>query len=189
MNMHKRWLLGMTGCGLLLALTACGFHLRRGAQLPPGMQRIHLTVRSGGDLQRQIARELEVSGATLVDAPGPGVAEMRVPQVRFRTQALTFTGRARVGEYTVRLSLRFQVRDHQGRVIVPMQSIHLSRDFTYDARQPVGTETQTEQLHQSMTTDAVQAIMFRLRAAAEHAGAAPAASVPAPAPATSAATR
>lgn len=179
--MHKRWLLGMTGCGLLMALTACGFHLRRGAQLPPGMQRIHLTVRSGGDLQREIARELEMSGATLVDAPGPGVAEMQVPEASFRTQALTFTGHARVGEYTVRLRLRFQVRDDQGRVLVPMQTIRLSRDFTYDARQPVGTETQTEQLHQSMTTDAVQAIMFRLRAAAEHAAAASATSTPAPA--------
>jgi LPS-assembly lipoprotein len=181
MNMLKRCLQVMTGCGLLLALTACGFHLRRGAQLPPGMQRIHLTVSGGGDLQREIARELEISGATLVDAPGPGVAEMRVPQAGFQTQALTFTGHGRVGEYTVRLHLRFQVSDHKGKVIVPMQSIRLSRDFTYDARQPVGTETQTEQLHQSMTTDAVQAIMFRLRAAAEHAEAASAASTPAPA--------
>lgn len=179
--MHKRWLLGMTVFGLLLTLSACGFHLRRGAQLPPGMQRIHLTVNSSGDLQRQIARELEISGATLVDAPGPGVAEMQVPRANFQTQALTFTGHARVGEYTVRLRLLFQVRDHKGKVIVPMQTIQLARDFTYDARQPVGTETQTEQLHQSMTTDAVQAIMFRLRAAAERAAASTAVSTPAPA--------
>lgn len=171
--MRKRLLLVLTASGLLLALSSCGFHLRRGAQLPPGMQRIHLTVNSTGDLQRQIARELEISGATLVREPGPGVAEMRVPQATFRTAALTYTGHARVGEYTVSLKLDFVVRDDKGTILVPMQTIRLSRDFTYDARQPVGTETQTEQLHQSMIDDAVQAMMFRLRAAAERARTAP----------------
>jgi LPS-assembly lipoprotein len=174
MNMRKSWLQVVTVSLLLPGLAACGFHLRRGAQLPPGMQRIHLSVNSSGDLQRRIARELEVSGATLVDASGPGVAEMRVPTASFRTQALTFTGRARVGEYAVRFQLRFEVRDSKGKVIVPMQNIQLTRDFTYDARQPIGTETQTEQLRNSMTGDAVQAIMFRLRAAAERARLAPA---------------
>jgi LPS-assembly lipoprotein len=184
--MHKRLLPILIASGLLLALSACGFHLRRGAQLPPGMQRIHLTVNSSDDLQRQIARSLEVSGATLVDASGPGVAEFRVPKASFRTQALTFTGHARVGEYAVRLNVDFQVRDSKGGVIVPLQTIHISREFTYDARQPIGTQTQTEQLRESMTTDAVQAMLFRLRAVAERADAASAAA-PAPAAASSAA--
>ncbi len=178
--MHKRTLPFLLPCMLLLALSACGFHLRRGAQLPPGMQRIHLTVNSSGDLQRQIARELRHSGATLVDQPGPGVAEMRVPVATFRTEALTYTGHARVGEYTVRLHMDFVVDDHDGHVIVPQQTIRIARDFTYDAQQPVGTETQTEQLHQSMIGDAVQAMMYRLGAAAKHAAPASAASVGSP---------
>ena len=172
--MHKRWLRVLTVCVPLLGLAACGFHLRRGAQLPPGMQRVHLTVNSSGDLQRDLARQLEISGATLVDAPGPGVAEMSVPRANFRTAALTYTGQARVGEYAVRYNVHFQVRDASGKVLLPMQRVSIAREFTYDARDPVGTATQTEQLHQSMVTDAVQAIMFRLSAAAAHAGTVPA---------------
>ena len=176
MNMHKRWLLVLTVCLPVLGLAACGFHLRRGAQLPPGMQRVHLSVNSGGDLQRELARQLEISGATLVDAPGPGVAEMDVPRADFQTAALTYTGQARVGEYAVRYNVHFQVTDANGKVLLPMQGVSIARDFTYDARDPVGTATQTEQLHASMVTDAVQAIMFRLSAAAANAraGTAPA---------------
>jgi len=182
MNMHKRWLRVLTVAVPILGLAACGFHLRRGAQLPPGMQRIHLDVNSSGDLQRELARQLEISGATLVDAPGPGVAEMSVPRANFQTAALTYTGQARVGEYAVRYNVHFQVRDADGKVLLPMQSVQIAREFTYDARNPVGTATQTEQLHASMISDAVQAIMFRLSAAAEHAR-----SASAPAPAASAA--
>ena len=35
------------------ALAACGFHLRANAALPPQMQRVHLTVNGGGDLERR----------------------------------------------------------------------------------------------------------------------------------------
>ncbi|WP_235205269.1 LPS assembly lipoprotein LptE [Oleiagrimonas soli] len=167
--MDKRWLRVSLCAGLALLLSACGFHLRRGAQLPPGMEKIHLTVNGGGDLQRELARTLEIAGATLVDQSGPGVAEFRVPVARFRQTALTFTGRARVGEYEVRYQVRFDVVDSQGKTIVPLQRIELSREFTYDATQPVGTESQTEEIHNSLTSDAVQAIQFHLRAAAERA--------------------
>ncbi|RAP57453.1 LPS assembly lipoprotein LptE [Oleiagrimonas sp. MCCC 1A03011] len=175
--MDKRWLRVSLCAGVLLLLSACGFHLRRGAQLPPGMGKIHLTVNGSGDLQRELARTLESAGATLVDESGPGVAEFRVPVARFRRNALTFTGRARVGEYAVRYEVRFNVTDSQGRVLVPLQTIRLSREFTYDARQPIGTEAQTEEIRSSLVSDAVQAVQFHLRAAAERATAAvPAAS-------------
>jgi LPS-assembly lipoprotein len=154
--------------GLLLTLTACGFHLRRGAQLPPGMQRIHLDVRGGGDLPRELAHTLVASGATLVDQSGPGVAEFVVPVARFSTAALTFTGHARVGEYQVRYHVQFKVTDAKGKPLVPLQKISLSREYTYDARQPVGSSTQTEEIRASLVRQMVQAIEFRLRAASEH---------------------
>jgi LPS-assembly lipoprotein len=49
----------------VLALVACGFHLRGSAALPTGMERVHLTVSGGGDLQRKIARALLASNVTV----------------------------------------------------------------------------------------------------------------------------
>lgn len=115
------------------------------------------------------------------------MAEFSVPVARFRTDALTFTGRARVGEYAVRYHVEFQVDDSHGRPIIPRQHIDMSREFTYDAQQPIGTGAQTEEIHNSLQRDMVQAIQFRLRAAAEHAPAPAAAGSVAPAAARSAA--
>ncbi|MDA3914785.1 LPS assembly lipoprotein LptE [Oleiagrimonas sp.] len=168
---------------VMLGLAACGFHLRRGASLPPSMQKVHLVVSGGGDLPRELARTLESSGATLVDESGPGVADFHVPTAVFTTQALTFTGRARVGEYAVHYRVAFHVTTHDGRSIVPRQHIDMTREFTYDAQQPIGTAAQTEQIHSSLVRDMVQAIQFRLRAAAEHP---PASDTNAPAPSASA---
>jgi LPS-assembly lipoprotein len=48
-----------------LALAACGFHLRGNAQLPASMQRVHLDVSGNQDLQRHLARALQISGVSV----------------------------------------------------------------------------------------------------------------------------
>jgi LPS-assembly lipoprotein len=156
----------------LTALGGCGFHLRRSAQLPAGMQRVYLTVHGGGDLQRQLAQSLKLAGSDVVDEPDPTSAQLNVPVVSFSTQALTMTGYGRISEYAVRLHLEFEAQDAAGKVLAPRQSINLSREFTYNASQTIGSGTQAEALREEMRRDAVQAIMLRLQAAALHPAAA-----------------
>lgn len=156
----------------VLALSACGFHLRRSARLPPAMARTHLVVNGGGDLTRELASQLRLSGVTVEDESGPDVAELKVPVARFSTETLTVGNYSRVREYAVRYHVEFSVADAQGHDLVPRQSVNMSREFTYDSRQTIGTETQTEALHRSLQTDMVQAIMRRLQAVSEHPAAA-----------------
>ncbi|NUO71297.1 MAG: hypothetical protein HOQ10_01090, partial [Frateuria sp.] len=82
-----------------LALAACGFHLRQSAALPASMQRMHLSVSGGGDLQRNLARALEGSGVAVVDEGGAGIAELKIPVAQFSTDTLSVSGGARVTEY------------------------------------------------------------------------------------------
>lgn len=158
-----------------LALSACGFHLRQSAALPTSMQRMHLTVNGGGDLQRNLARALEDSGVTLEDQGGPGIAELKVPVAQFGTDMLSVSGGARVTEYTVRYQVRFQVDDANGEPLVPQQRIDMSRDYSYDATNTIGTEAQVEEIQRSLNDDMVQSILFRLQAAGRHQLSAPAA--------------
>lgn len=170
---------------ITLALGACGFHLRRSAQLPAGMSRVHLSVPDNADFRRALARAIVASGATLADAPGPGVAELQVPVAQFSTDALTITGQGRISEYAVRFHVRFDVVDGAGRTVVASQQVDMSREFTYDASQAIGNATQVSAIRQSLVQDMVQSVLFRLQAAA--ASAAPAQAASAPVPATSAA--
>ncbi|MEI7037316.1 LPS assembly lipoprotein LptE [Fulvimonas yonginensis] len=159
----------------VLVLSACGFHLRQSAALPASMQRMHLSVNGGGDLQRNLARALESSGVTLEDEGGPGIAELKIPVAQFSTDMLSVSGGARVTEYAVNYQVRFEVDDGAGQPLVPQQRIDMSRSYSYDARNTVGNEAQVEEIRRSLNDDMVQAILFRLQAAAQHPQAAPAA--------------
>jgi len=163
---------------LVLLLGACGFHLRGNANLPAGMQQVHLDAKGDSYFKRQLTRALEVSGATVVDESGPGIAELRVPQARFSRESLTAGGYLRITEASVRYKVRFDVRDGDGAVLVPEQSIEMSREYSYDASNSVGNSAQVEALQHGLNDDMVQAIMFRLQAVGQHGAVAPASSTP-----------
>lgn len=152
----------------VLALSACGFHLRGNAALPKGMERVHLTVGGGGDFQRKLARALLASNVIVEDKSGPGIAELRVPAQNFDIQSLTVSGYAEVTEFAVNYHVVFNATDANGKTIVPSQEINLQREYSYDASQPVGTEAQVEQIEGSLIDDAIQAVLFRLQAVATH---------------------
>lgn len=171
---------------IALFLSGCGFHLRRSARLPAGMQRVHLAVSGSSAFRRALARAVEASGSTVVDHAGPGIAELQVPAARFGTHALTITGQGRINEFAVRFHVRFDVVDGHGNTLVPSQKINMTREFTYSARHAIGRQTQVEAIRKSMVQNMVRSVMFRLQAAAVQP--APATSAPAPASATSTAS-
>ena len=148
-----------------LALTACGFHLRQSAALPTAMQRVHLDAHGSSNFQRQLSLALERAGATVEDAGGPGIAEFSVPTATFSTDTLTSGGYARISEYAVHYTAKFRVTDASGQILVSPQTINMSREFSYDASNTIGSASQVEQIQKSLDDDMVQAIMFRLQAA------------------------
>ena len=158
--------------GLLLALAAmlaaCGFHLRANAHLPASMQRVHVAVSNNSALQRQLARALQTSGATVEDAGGPGIAELRVPVAAFGSDTLSAGGYSRISEFAVRYHVQFDVVDAAGQVLVPQQTIDMSREYSYDATNTVGNSAQVQEIQRSLSDDMVQSILFRLQAASTH---------------------
>jgi LPS-assembly lipoprotein len=160
---------------LLLAtvITACGFHLRQTAALPASMQRVHLDMR-GGDFQRSLTRALQHSGVTVEDESGPGIAELRVPVASFSTDQVSAGGYVRITEYAIRYEVRFDMVDGAGTTLVPTQTISMSREYSYDARNTIGDASQVQEIQRSLNDDMVQAILFRLQAASKHQLAAPA---------------
>jgi LPS-assembly lipoprotein len=152
----------------VLALAACGFHLRGSAALPKGMERVHIQVGGGGDFQRKLARALLASNVIVESKGGPGIAELNVPAQNFNVQSLTINGAAQVTEFAVRYHVVFSASDANGKLLVPSQAIDLQREYSYDASQPVGTQSQMEQIQASLIDDAIQAVLFRLQAVAKH---------------------
>jgi len=164
MRCFKRLPAAITCIAGMLVLAGCGFHLRQSAALPEPMQKqVYLNVAGGGELPRELARALNSRKVEVLETSTPGAAELDV-NAQFRTDVLTSTGFARVGEYAVRYHADFSLKDANGTVVVPSQGIDLSHEFTFDPFQAIGTAAQTEVLERDLVREMSDSIVRRLEA-------------------------
>ncbi len=157
-------------CLLLLAaltLGACGFHLRRSLVLPSSLRHIHLRVSGNGDLRRYLARALKTMGITVEEQGGQGIAELDVIMAHFSTDSLSINAVARVTEYAVHYHVAFMFKDGAGKLLIPVQHINMSREYSYNASDAVGSQTEMAQLQENLNNDMVRTILLRLEAAVQ----------------------
>jgi LPS-assembly lipoprotein len=154
---------------LILAalLAGCGFHLRKEADLPASMKRVHIEIADpSSQLAKDLGKTLPRSGAQVVDANGPDTAVLKISADTFSTDVLSVGGNARANEYAIRYHVEFEVQNAAGTAILPKQTIELSREFTFDATQALGVASETDLLSKELERDMVQTILRRLEALA-----------------------
>jgi len=148
------------------ALAACGFHLRGEAKLPAGMQRVHLTVADPySPLKRDLEAALTRSGATLVGAPGDGVAEISVPAVSIAPVVRSVGANAFVNEFSMVYHVEIEISGPDGKLLLPRTPIEHSRQFTFDQTQAIGTSAEQDEIKKEMERDMVQAVLRKIEAA------------------------
>lgn len=149
-------------------LAGCGFQLRKEAQLPASMKRVHLEITDpSSQLAKDLGKAFIRSGAQVVDQVEPGVAVMKFTANALATNVLAVGGNARANEYELRYHVEFDVQDATGTSILPKQTIELSREFTFDATQALGVASETDLLSKELERDMVQTILRRLEALAK----------------------
>ena len=150
-----------------LALAGCGFHLRKEANLPASMKKVHIQIADPtSPLAKELAKALPRSGTEVVDAVAPDVAVMNISSNAFSTDVLSVGGNARATEYSLRYHVEFEVQDAGGTALLPKQTIELSRDFTFDASQALGVAAEVDLLTHELQRDMTQTILRRLEAIA-----------------------
>jgi LPS-assembly lipoprotein len=151
---------------LLPLLTACGYHLRNEAQLPPGMERVYVeSADPFGPLKRNIEHALERSGAKIENASGDGVAEIRLTAVSLAPVVRSVSATARVNEFTMLYHVELQINDAAGKVVLPKQVIEQSRIFTFDQTQAIGTGAEQDEIKKEMERDMVQVVLRKIESA------------------------
>ncbi len=159
MKLHRLFLIAI----FTLAVSACGFHLRDEVRLPSGMQRLAI---EGADslspLGRDLRKALTRAGAQVDEGSSEGSAVLRLGSNAFHTDVLSVGGNARANEYTIRYHVEFDVVDASGKSLLPVQTIELSRDFTFDASQALGIAAEQDLLTDELQRDMVQAILRKL---------------------------
>jgi LPS-assembly lipoprotein len=148
---------------LLLLLAACGFNLRGSVDLP--FKTIYVPNATSG-IALDIKRQIQSGSATrVVDDPATAQARLQFTEESRVKEILSLTTSGRVREYRLRYRVSFKVDDSKGGTYVPLNTVALQRDLTYDDSVALAKEGEEELLFRDMQNDMVQQILRRLGAA------------------------
>ena len=167
----RRTILLLLLTGIVPLLSACGYHLRGEATLPPGMERVHVDSSDQyGPLKRNVEKALERSGAKVEPAAGDGIAEVTLGAVSLAPIVRSVSANARVNEFTMLYHLELQITDCAGKVVLPKQVIEQSRVFTFDQTQAIGTGAEQDEIKKEMERDMTQVVMRKVESAERKSG-------------------
>jgi LPS-assembly lipoprotein len=145
-----------------LLLAACGFQLRGTANLP--FETIYMPNTTGGialDLKRNIQSGTRT---TVVDDPKKAEAILDFSEETREKIILSLATSGRVSEYRLRYRVGFRVHDSKGGDFLPLNTVILTRDITFNDADVLSKETEEQLLYRDMQSDMVQQIMRRIAA-------------------------
>lgn len=149
---------------LALLLGACGFHLRAQATLP--FETLYVEGSGNSTFVNELKRAVQSGSSTrLVDAPGEAQAVLQVMGETRQKNILSLSGGGRVREYQLIYQINFRLHDGKGKELMPVNSISLKRDISFNDAQLLAKESEEVLLYRDMQSDAVQQIFRRLRVA------------------------
>jgi len=146
-----------------LLVAACGFQLRGTADVP--FQTIYVPS-SGGGIGLELRRNIQAgTKAKVVDDAKQAEAVLEFTQEAREKEILSLTGTGRVREFQLRYRVGFRVHDGKGREFLPVNTVVLVRDISFNDTDVLAKEAEEQLLYRDMQSDMVQQILRRLAAA------------------------
>jgi LPS-assembly lipoprotein len=148
---------------LAFVLAGCGFQLRGTAALP--FETLYMPGATGGialDLKRNIQSGTRT---TVVDDVKKAEAVLDFTQEVREKIILSLAATGRVREYQLRYRVGFRVHDGKGGEFLPVSTVQLTRDISFNDSDVLAKETEEALLYRDMQFDMVQQVMRRLAGA------------------------
>jgi LPS-assembly lipoprotein len=149
---------------MVLALAACGFHLR-GSDLKDmqfAFKSLYLKARSESPFVADLRSALRASQVALTAAPDQAELVLEVVSEQASRQILSLSGSGRVREFQLFYRVSLRAYDSQRTDWLPAEEIALSRIMTYDDEQVFAKQQEEALLYKDMRSDAVAQAMRRL---------------------------
>ena len=162
---YSRYLAAGLTVALLLALSACGFHLRGDVNLDARLGKIHIKGADRYDpLVRELAQSLTATGAVVVEESKDATAILQILKNSGSRRVLSVSSAGKVREYELYQTLEFKVGDSAGRELMAPQRLELTRAYLFDKEDVLGKSNEEEMLRRDMRRDLVRLVMLRLEA-------------------------
>ena len=150
---------------LLLALSACGFHLRGAHELPPQLSPLYLDKASMSyPLYQELRAALKASGVALTTEPAQAASELSITRESRSRAVLAVDSSGRGREYELRYELGFSMKAGD-QAIIDNGNLQLHRNLLSDPETVLGVANEQESLYQDMMRDGTGLILLRIQAA------------------------
>lgn len=155
---------------LTFLCTACGFQLRKNADLPPQMAKTQIVMADEySALGRRVRMLLEQSGVEFVGGK-EATAILEIPVNSVVTEVLTIGNNARVREYRISHTVRFRLLDANGGDILSWQDLRQAREISFDEQKILANSREQEYLKDDLADTLSRILVTRLESAPANSG-------------------
>jgi LPS-assembly lipoprotein len=150
-------------CLLFSLLCACGFHLQGEKPLALPLHRMYLqSLDPYGHLTHNLQQSLKMSHVQLVNSPAEAETILVILQDSTSQTLLAPNGTLQTRQYILTVTVRFEITDAKGRILVPPQMLVEQRPITIQSNQILGSSSEVAMYYQQMRRVLTYAIMNRL---------------------------
>jgi LPS-assembly lipoprotein len=149
----------------LLLLNGCGYHLRQAAQLPASISPIIINgIGPHSDLHREISIRLKSDTVQVTRERSEAETMLKISRYNKQNRTLTVDESGKVAQTELKHTLEFTLIDAAGKILVPAQSIVVTRDYINTEEQKLGKVTEAGQLSEGIQQELARHIVVRLQA-------------------------
>ncbi len=148
---------------LFLCITACSFHLRGSVPLAPPLHHVYIKTKDPyGQLTRNLRDYLKISHIYIAESPSDATTILDILDERESERLLSVSGTQLTRQYSLILTVIFQVTNRQGKVLVPPLVASEARTLTVAVNQILGSNNEADMLYQQMRQAIVYDMMNKL---------------------------
>lgn len=152
------------GLACLLALGACGFHLKGATPLP--FHSIYTNINLDTSFGARLQRTIQANSPDTRFARERSQADVYLHQISVRQnlRQLSIDAEGRVEEYELNLDFTFQLLDKAGHVLLAPTTLHSTRELPYNDRIVQAKESEITRTFRDMRDSLIDQILRRISA-------------------------
>lgn len=160
--MRRRALLG--GLAALAALGGCGFRLRGRLEIPPGYRPLLIEAPAQSSVAAIIRERMLASGIEVTRDPQAARLRLKIYTERRDARVAAVDLKGKTLAWELHYLVDVEAFTSEGKVLLPRQTLDLSRIFDNPDIEVLGKQIEQEQIYADLAAEAADRILMRLRA-------------------------
>ncbi len=151
---------------LVSTLAACGFRLVNSGGLPPVLSRVHIDMQLGyrvsePPVETALRAKLVRRGAKIVAKSDKAETQIRLSNLDERRETLSIGVDGKALEYRLLIGVRYELLQN-GKVLLPADTISVSRDYSFQLDQILQKELEEQQLREYIQNELAELVLLRI---------------------------